>query len=262
MRRLYEGFLDPRHPDFRAQHPTDPVPTLGRGPRRFVSADQAFETALAQEPGAAPERRAELRQQAEAQAMRNVSFLDVTYSPPKSVTVLHLALERQENEARAAGETETADAWGTHRQAVEDAIWAGWRAGIDYLQDKAGYGRVGHHGGEGGRWADSHAFTVAGFFQHDSRNRDPQDHIHGAVLNRIPLEDGRWVTLDSRAMHRWRGAAGAVADRTTEERLQATLPVQMRMRPDGKAREIVGIQPVVRDFSHRGTGPSAPKPPN
>ena len=141
---------------------------------------------------------------------KNVAFLDATFSVQKSVTVLHTAFEAQEVQAASAAErartalasalqcgdtsavhrhtTELAEAeaenaaWAAHRQAVEDAIWAGNHAALDYLADKAGYARAGHHGGTAGRWVDAHDWTIASFFQHDSRNHDPQLHIHNACL--------------------------------------------------------------------------------
>ena len=101
--------------------------------------------------------------------------------------------------AATAAEAEAA-AWAEHRQAVEDAIWAGNQAALEYLSDKAGYSRVGHHGGAAGRWVDAHDWTVASFFQHDSRDHDPQLHIHNAILNRVEGGDGKWRTLDSKAI--------------------------------------------------------------
>ena len=92
-----------------------------------------------------------------------------------------------------------AQAWGAHRKAVEDAIWAGNNAALDYLADQAGYSRVGHHGGNAGRFIDAHDWTVASFFQHDNRNHDPQLHIHNAILNRVQCADGVWRTLDGNA---------------------------------------------------------------
>jgi hypothetical protein len=82
---------------------------------------------------------------------------------------------------------------------------------------------------------------VASFFQHDSRDHDPQLHIHNAILNRVQGTDGQWRTLDSRAVHKFRGAAGAVGERTMEAHLTHALGVRVATRPDGKAREIVGI---------------------
>ena len=241
MRALYERFLDPRDEAFRDPSRWDSVPTLGHSGRKYVSEDDLYAQALEREPDAAAERRAELRTEAGKAARHNVAFLDATFSVQKSVTLLHTAFEAREVAAHRAGDEETAAAWGEFRTAVEDAIWAGNNAALAYLQDKAGYSRVGHHGGAAGRWVDSHAFTVASFFQHDSRDRDPQLHIHNTILNRMECPDGTWRTLDSRAIHRWRPGAAAVGERTCEERLIDTIGVLLAMRPDGKAREVVGI---------------------
>ncbi|MGM0720967.1 MAG: MobF family relaxase [Actinomycetota bacterium] len=241
MRALYEQFLDPRDTGFRDPSQWDSVPTLGHTGRKYLSEDDLYAAALEREPDAAAERRAELRTEAGKAARHNVAFLDATFSVQKSVTLLHTAFEAREIAARQAGDEASAVAWGEFRQAVEDAIWAGNNAALAYLQDKAGYSRVGHHGGAAGRWVDAHAFTVASFFQHDSRDRDPQLHIHNTILNRVECPDGTWRTLDSRAVHRWRPGAAAVGERTCEERLIETIGVLLAMRPDGKAREVVGI---------------------
>jgi conjugative relaxase-like TrwC/TraI family protein len=243
MTGLYERFVDPRAEGFRDQARWDELPTLGHAGRRYRSEDEVYAAALQREPNAGPERRAELRVEAGKLARRNVAFLDVTFSVQKSVTLLHTAFEAEQAKAAAAGDTESAEAWGRHKKAVEDAIWAGNNAGLAYLSDKAGYSRVGHHGGAAGRYVDAHDWVVASFFQHDSRDHDPQLHIHNAILNRVETPGGKWRTLDSRGMHKWRAGAGAVAERTTEERLTHTLGVVLATRPDGKAREIVGISP-------------------
>ena len=57
--------------------------------------------------------------------------------------------------------------------------------------------------------------------------------------------DGVWRTLDSKGIHKIRPAAGAVAERTTAERLTASMRVLLAMRPDGKAREVLGIPEYV-----------------
>lgn len=243
MTALYERFLDPRHEGFRDESRWGEVPTLGHTGRRYQSEDELYAAALEREPGASPERRAELRVEAGKSARRNVAFLDVTFSVQKSVTLLHTAFEAEQVKAAAAGDTEAAAAWDRYRQAVEDAIWAGNNAGLEYLSDKSGYSRVGHHGGAAGRYVDAHDWVVASFFQHDSRDHDPQLHIHNAILNRAESPDAQWRTLDSRGMHKWRAAAAAVAERTTEERLSHDLGIILATRPDGKAREIVGVAP-------------------
>ncbi|ODU04277.1 MAG: TrwC relaxase [Pseudonocardia sp. SCN 72-86] len=241
MTGLYERFLDPRAEVFNDKSRWEELPTLGHTGRRYQSEDELYAAAVQREPSARTERRVELRTEAGKAARRNVAFLDVTFSVQKSVTLLHTAFEAEQVKARAAGDESTAAAWGEFRSAVEDAIWAGNNAALTYMSDKAGYSRVGHHGGAAGRFVDAHDWTVASFFQHDSRDHDPQLHIHNAVLNRVQGPDGAWRTLDSRAMHKWRAAAGAVAERTTEERLSHALGMAFATRPDGKSREVVGV---------------------
>ena len=280
MTALYERFLDPRDPLFHDPSRWDEAATLGHIGRRYLTEEQLYAVALAAEPGADPERRAELRLEAGKRARKNVAFLDATFSVQKSVTVLHAAFEAQEVQAASAArrardalasalqsgdtgavhrhtaelaEAEAAQAaWAEHRRAVEDGIWAGNHAALDYLAEKAGYSRVGHHGGAAGRWVDAHDWTIASFFQHDSRDHDPQLHIHNAILNRVQCADGSWRTIDGRSMYRYRGAASAVGERVLEEHLYRALGVRFATRPDGAAREIVGIDPaVVELFSSR-----------
>ncbi|MEQ4205786.1 MobF family relaxase [Actinopolymorpha sp. B9G3] len=252
MTALYEHFIDPRDPAFRSPDEWSEAARLGHAGRRYATAEEIYAKALEFEPDASPERREELRLEAGKRARSNVAFHDATFSVQKSVTVLHTAFEAQEVSARNAGDDTTAEAWGTHRKAVEDAIWAGNNAALDYLSTRSGYSRVGHHGGQTGRYIDAHDWTVASFFQHDNRNHDPQLHIHNAIFNRVQCTDGVWRTLDGNALYAHRGAAAAVGERTTEEHLTRSLGVRFATRPDGKAREVVGIgQDVLNLFSSR-----------
>jgi conjugative relaxase-like TrwC/TraI family protein len=260
MAALYEHFVDPRHPGFRDRAAWQDAATLGHAGYRYKSAGELYAEALNAEPYADAERREQLRLQASKDERRNVAFYDVTFSVQKSITVLHAAFEHQEVQARRAGDDEVAAAWSAHKKAVEDAIWAGQRAAMDYLGEHAGYSRVGHHGGAGGRYADAHGLIVASFFQHTSRDNDPHLHIHGAILNRVQGADGVWRTLDGRSLYLHKPAAAAVAERTTTEHLTRGLRVLAVMRPDGKSREIVGIDQAINDlFSGRARkiGPKA-----
>jgi conjugative relaxase-like TrwC/TraI family protein len=252
MQALYERFLVPRDERFRDPEQWDEIATLGHGGRKYPTAQELYERSLNAEPYADAERRGQLRLNAEKAERKNVAFLDATFSVQKSVTVLHAAFEAQEVKARDAGDEEAAAAWGAHRQAVEDAIWAGNKAALDYLAEKGGYSRVGHHGGAAGRFIDAHDWVIASFFQHTSRSNDPQLHIHNAILNRVLGIDGVWRTLDSKALHKWRGGAAAVGERSTEEHLARSLGIRLATRPDGKSREIVGIrEQVLNLFSSR-----------
>ncbi|MGD9525311.1 MobF family relaxase [Pseudonocardia sp.] len=258
MEAVYTHLLDPRDPAAGARSTWGEAAPLAQGHRKYRTADQVYEALLETNPGAGPERRAELRALAERSARQAVSFLDVTFSAPKSVTVLAVAFERAANDAAAAGDHEAAAALSMHAKTVEDAVMAGARAAIEYLQEHAGYSRVGHHGGGAGRWVDAHEFVVAQFLQHDSRDRDPQLHVHQAILNRVLCADGVWRALDSRAIHALRGAAGAVGERVMEAYLTRALGVEFATRPDGKAREVLGVpQEVIELFSSRRRAVSA-----
>jgi conjugative relaxase-like TrwC/TraI family protein len=252
MEAVFSRLLDPRDPASRDRETWENAEQFARGHRAYRSAEQIYDGLLEAEPDAGPERRAELRTQAEQSTRQAVSFIDATFSAPKSVTVLAVAFERAANDARAAGDHEAAAAWETHQQAVEDAVMAAAKASVDYLQDVAGYSRAGHHGGGAGRWVDAHGFVVAQFLQHDSRDRDPQLHVHQAILNRVQCADGSWRTLDSRALHTYRAAAAAIAERVMEAHLARSLGVRFETRPDGRAREILGVPDSVMDlFSSR-----------
>jgi len=252
MTALYEHFLDPREPEFREPEKWGECATLGHAGRTYMTEEQLYTRAIEREPDASAERRAELRLDASKSARHNVGFLDATFNVQKSITVLHAAFEAQEVNARNAGDDTAAQAWGAHRLAVEDAIWAGNRAALDYLAEKAGYSRIGHHGGAAGRYIDAHDWTIASFFQHDNRDHAPHLHIHNTILNRVRGSDGQWRTLDGRSVYRHRGAASAVGERTTEEVLAHSLGVLAATRPDGKARELLGIAAEVRElFSPR-----------
>jgi conjugative relaxase-like TrwC/TraI family protein len=252
MAALYEHFIDPRDESFRDPDGWKNAATLGHAGRRYKTADELYEQYLNAEPYADAERRVQLRADAFKNERKNIAFMDLTYSVPKSITVLHAAFEHQEVQARRAGDEESAAAWAAYKKAVEDAIWTGNNAGLDYLQERAGYSRIGHHGGAAGRWIDAHDWTVASFFQHTSRENDPHLHVHNALLWRVQGVDGEWRTLDSEAIQAHRPAAAAIAERTTTEYLTRSVRVLAAMRPDGKSREILGIDQAVNDlFSAR-----------
>jgi hypothetical protein len=252
MVALFKFFIDPRDPAFRQPSKWAEADRLGHGERAYKSADQWYAAMIEKEPDATPERREELRLDAASRARQNVSFWDATFSVNKDITVLHAAFEKQEVDARGAGDRDAAGNWATYRQAVEDAVWAGNQAMLDYLSEHAGYTRVGHHGGAGGRWMDAHGLVVASFFQHDNRDHEPHLHIHNAILNRVQGSDGKWRTPDAALLYDHKEAAGRLADRVTEEHLTRTLGVQFATRPDGQARQMRGIAQETLDlFSNR-----------
>ncbi len=252
MEAIYSHLVDPRDERIGDRERWAEAATLGKPHKNYRTPAQIYETALQKEPGAGPERRAELRAEAERSARQPVSFLDITFNAPKSISVAAVAFERAANEAAARGDLVEAAAWEAHHRAMEEAVLAGARAGIAFLQDKAGYARVGHHGGKAGRWIDAHEWVSGLFLQHDSRDGDPHLHAHGPTLNRALCSDGEWRALDTRAIFAWKPAAGAVADRVAEAYAAKAVGLLFAIRPDGKAREIVGIDQAMRDlFSSR-----------
>lgn len=244
MHPLYSKFLDPRDPragDTRT--PDGEKARLGQRPRSYMSAQKRLEEALKAEPNATPERRAELELQARKSTRQTVFFYDATFSAQKSVSLLHASLQ-------AAGRDDEA-------QIVWDGIMAGNQAGLEYLQNEAGYSRAGYHGRKvagrsTGHYVDAHNWVVASFAQHTSRDGDPQLHVHNAILNRVECDDGTWRSVDGRAVFNARPAAAAIAERATEEYLSRELGVEFVSRPDGRGREIAGVAEQTRElFSAR-----------
>ncbi|MER7129721.1 MobF family relaxase, partial [Streptosporangium saharense] len=247
MERLYTTFLDPRDPDFSNRDiPDEEKARLGRRPSQYKSAEAIFAELVKKEPQATFERLEELRIKAMKAERKAVYFFDLTFSPTKSVSLLHAGLQASALQAREAGQAERAEAYEKAAAAVWDAVLAGATASLAYTRDHAGAARAGYHGTtvEGrstGRWTDAGNWVTAQFRQHTSREGEPQLHVHQAVLNRQLCEDGQWRSLDSRAVHRVRPAAAAVGERVMEEQLTRVLGVEWRARPDGHGREIVGV---------------------
>ncbi|HVA42925.1 MAG TPA: MobF family relaxase [Acidimicrobiales bacterium] len=174
------------------------------------------------------EREALLRRRGER---RSVAGFDLTFSPPKSVSVLWAAADE-------AG-----------RQAIWDAHHAGVDAALAYLEREAAWSRAGH---SGIRSVDTTGWVVASFDHRMSRSGDVQIHTHNAVLNRVRCSDGQWRSLDARAIYRVAASAGALYDRVREAALEASLGVRHEVRREGGAREIVGVpEEVCRLFSTR-----------
>ena len=94
MEAVYTHLLDPRDPAAHARSSWGEADSLAGGHRRYRTAAEIYDGLVANEPTAGAERRAELLAQAERAARQAVSFIDLTFSAPKSVTVLGVAFER------------------------------------------------------------------------------------------------------------------------------------------------------------------------
>ena len=160
-----------------------------------------------------------------------VTGWDVTYSPPKSVSVLHAA-----GDPRIAAETLAA-----HRTAV--------RAAVGYLESEACWTRRGAGGatrlvGEG--------FVAVEYVHRVSRAGDAQLHSHVVMAN-ATRADGRWSTLDGRALYAHLKTASALYHAELRAEMTRRLGVQWEPVAPGKlAAEIRGVpRAVLRDQSRR-----------
>jgi conjugative relaxase-like TrwC/TraI family protein len=160
-----------------------------------------------------------------------VTGWDVTYSPPKSVSVLHAA-----GDPRIAAETLAA-----HRTAV--------RSALGYLESDACWTRRGAGGtsrlvGEG--------FVAAEYVHRLSRAGDAQLHSHVVIAN-MTRADGRWTTLDGQALYANLKTASALYHAELRAELTARLGVEWEPVASSKlAAEIKGVpRTVLRDQSRR-----------
>jgi len=194
---------------------------IGHRARGLANQADRLAAALAREPDATPDRVEEICLGLELADRSPVTGYDFTFSPVKSVTVVHTAAWRAELAARSSGDRVQADRARSIRSGIESAVQDGARAALEYLSAHATT-RVGRHGAGGqGRWMAAPGLVIASFFQHTNRNIDPQLHQHNAVLNRVLSADGVWRALDGRDLLRHQHAAGAIARAVVRERLAA-----------------------------------------
>jgi conjugative relaxase-like TrwC/TraI family protein len=117
----------------------------------------------------------------------NVVGFDLTFSAPKSVSVLFGAGDEQ-----AAGRLIAA-----HESAV--------RAALEYVEDAA----VKVRRGKGGAVVEAGEGVVAAAYRHRmSRSLDPQLHTHVVCANVARGPDGRWTALDGRHLYEHAKTAG------------------------------------------------------
>lgn len=167
-----------------------------------------------------------------------VAGFDLTFSPPKSVSVLW-------GVADAATQSRIAEA---HHAAVRDVL--------ALLEERVAATRVGHGGVA--RMPVT-GVIAAGFDHFDSRAGDPQLHTHLVVSNKVQGIDGRWRSLDSRTLHRATVALSAtynalLADHTTRMLGLAWTDVD-RGQDRNPGWEIDGVPAeLIAVFSQRTTG--------
>jgi conjugative relaxase-like TrwC/TraI family protein len=161
---------------------------------------------------------------------RRVPGFDVTFSAPKSVSVLFgLGDEPLRRAIR-----------GAHEGAVAD--------GLAYLERVSARGRR----GEDGRISiEGNGFVGAAFRHRTSRAGDPQLHTHVLVANIVEGVDGRWSALDGRGLYQQAKTAGYLYEAALRARLTAQLGVRWTSVRNGIA-DVEGVpMNVLRAFSRR-----------
>lgn len=210
---------------------------LGRRPPKYKDEDQRFEALKAQEKGPiSPEREQQLRQQAAATDTRKgVAYYDFTFSAPKSVSVYWAAL-------LAAGATEQAAAVAAaHDRAVEIAIAY---ADKHIVSTRTGWHGARVSGNESVGRYEAGRGSVWTLWRHStSRANEPQLHTHGGMLNRTTTADGQVRALDGAAFRAYKEAIDTAYVRALEQLVTEASGARFALRPDGLAREIVGVDP-------------------
>ncbi len=163
---------------------------------------------------------------------RKVPGFDVTFSTPKSVSVLF-----------GLGELDVAR---VVRDAHEEAV----DAALGYLERRATWSRRGRNGVDE---VTGDGLVGAAFRHRTSRAGDPHLHTHVLVANTVRGPDGHWRTLDFRHVFAHAKTAGYLYEAHLRHLLTDRLGVEWRPVHNGTA-ELVGVPDrVVRLFSTRRT---------
>jgi conjugative relaxase-like TrwC/TraI family protein len=151
---------------------------------------------------------------------RAVAGFALTFSPPKTVSVLWaLADVEISNEVGAA-----------HDAAVSSAL--------SFVDEHASFTRRGHNGV---LQVDTDGLIAAGFVHRTSRTADPQLHTHLLVANKVRAEDGKWLSLDARELFETQKAAGMLYKAALRAELTSRLGVAFTPVDENGVAEIAGV---------------------
>ncbi len=249
---LYGQFLDPRDPTGQTY--------LGSPPRINAELNALYQAKVRAEPEATSERKAQLwvEARAEYQGPVGVQYWDTTFSVDKTISLAHAAATAAAIRAFEAGDLELSREWEQRATGIWAEIEKSVRLYIAHMQRETAFVRTGHHGRridglDVGRFEDAHEIPVAIFPQHTSRNGDPQLHVHILWLNKVKtVRDGQWRAIDSRGLHRNKGAGSALAAFALETGLSHRDGFEWAYRPASKGRVIRGApERAIREFSSR-----------
>lgn len=170
-----------------------------------------------------------------ADRRRPVAGFDCTFTPAKSVSVLWALADDPTRDAIHAA----------HRRAIADVLAIAER---DVARTRIGTNGVAQVATRG---------VIAAAFDHwDSRDNDPNLHTHVVIAHRVQGPDGRWRTLDSRAVHRAAVAMSERYDALLADHLATSLGLAWEYRERGPRRnpayELAAVpQALIAEFSQR-----------
>ncbi|MDQ0241279.1 MobF family relaxase [Arthrobacter bambusae] len=175
--------------------------------------------------------------QGQPEVRRAVAGFDLTFSVPKSVSVLWALSPRALQDQILQ----------THHDAVN--------ATLQWLEDSVIHTRAGRNGVA--RIGTRGAITAA--FDHwESRAGDPQLHTHLVIANRVQrITDGVWVTLDSRTLYKAAVAASEHYNGLLFDALHRQLGTDTDIREPAASNhnpspQLTGVHDtLIRDFSNR-----------
>jgi conjugative relaxase-like TrwC/TraI family protein len=155
---------------------------------------------------------------------------DLTFSAPKSVSVLFASADEG-----TAGQLIAA-----HEAAV--------RAALDYVEDEA----VKVRRGKGGLIVAAGEGVVAAAYRHRmSRSLDPQLHTHVVCANVARGPDGRWTALDGRHLYEHAKTAGFLYQAHLRAEVRDRLGLEWGPVVNGAAELTAVPAEVLREFSRR-----------
>ncbi|WP_159499381.1 MobF family relaxase [Microbacterium sp. 18062] len=227
------------------QHP-DTGELLGRPYRQFAGLEQRIERRVERLPKDLDKSERELQiasvtaEEAAKPTSTPVAGFDLTFSAPKSVSTLWAVSDAGTQALIAAA----------HHQAMKDVL--------DLLERDVAMTRVGAEGPRGAvAQVEVRGVVAAAYDHYDSRASDPQLHTHVVVANRVQgVHDGKWRTLDSRALHAAVSGLSEHYDAVLSDHLSRLLSISWEARGRGVGRmdrwEIAGVpQDLMDEFSSR-----------
>lgn len=229
-------------------HGQDPVTgeQLGRPYRSFATESERVEARVEQLPQTLTGHEREVEtakiqaEEASKPSVAPTAGFDLTFSVPKSVSTLW-----------AVSDAGTQSLIGqAHHAAIADVL--------ELIERDVAMTRVGAAGPRGAvAQVEVRGLLATAYDHYDSRSSDPQLHTHLVVANRVQaVRDGKWRTLDSRALHNAVTGLSEHYNAVLSDHLARSLAARWEARERGPGRstawEIAGVPQELMDaFSSR-----------